>query len=747
MDDDDVVIALYPFPPGSESLPWVEKMLASEKNSRFVVPANDHSATDVSHDTTHDWRDGPRLQFRWDDASKMQHKFSIGSDEESCDVVIPTADSLRGIGDRQGCLAFDAQDRLVYQDTRDANLPGDGSAVLFDGQGDVKRRRFTWILGGTEFVDTEHPVIVLKLHDKLSFRVHVPSRDWTTNAHKEKVARFRHQSGLQHNAFPSFLNDRTTVAPITGARLLPRGPVFIERTAPLGSGGFGLVKRLYDEATKTEENQDFSRYIVRIIDGSMDPVPTIDLEYVPGGSLHSQHVQARLNGDEVLAVLEQTLKALIFLHGMTPPVAHRDVKSANILVMQRDRTGVAAPAHAPPDDDNNHDKRRDCIHIKLADLGLSKDEDLTTMGIGTCRFMGPELHRAPMAGDDTKGKYTCAVDVWALGVVIFDLVRKPAKAATRNQQGQPAENTNKNIVAGGPSLCKTILDQVAKEEGDVAAFVARYMVRWEPSERLSARACLTRMHQELLVGPGRDAPALGTGAPASALANPSDKPACDHTTVLPPLPPNASFSQAQSSVVGPPAPPQNSLARPWAPSTRTSSKRAHSNDAPTQASRRRKTASGQAHHVRQRTADEDDDAGNVTEKATGNTTEKATGNTTEKATSNTVDTAAMPPPPPKPSLSQAQSAVAGPPASHSLVIRSSAPSGGPSSKRAHCNDAPTQASRRRKTASGQAYHVRQRTDDDDDTGNAAVNATSNTTEKTTGNTTENATDNGNAAEE
>lgn len=68
-------------------------------------------------------------------------------------------------------------------------------------------------------------------------------------------------------------------------------------------------------------------------------------------------------------VLEDTIRGLNYLHGNDPPIIHRDLKSANLLL-------------------------DDSFHVKICDFGLARIRDYSvnlTANVGTAQWMAPEV--------------------------------------------------------------------------------------------------------------------------------------------------------------------------------------------------------------------------------------------------------------------------------------------------------------------------------------------------------------------
>ena len=158
---------------------------------------------------------------------------------------------------------------------------------------------------------------------------------------------------------------------------------------------------------------------------------------------------------ETVSILHQGLQALEYLHSHQMDrtrIAHRDIKPANVLVVSR----------SP-------------FLIKLADFGLAQDRSDLVTHCGTFFYAAPEVHE--------RKPYTTAVDIWSLGVVVFQYAYGlPEEAPQRGPQ--------RSMRGRARAWCQQLVDEV--NHGDshpLKDLLSAYMLRMEPLQRLSADQC------------------------------------------------------------------------------------------------------------------------------------------------------------------------------------------------------------------------------------------------------------------
>ena len=100
----------------------------------------------------------------------------------------------------------------------------------------------------------------------------------------------------------------------------------------------------------------------------------------------------QLRWGRLLNMALDAAKGMLYLHTRTPPIAHRDLKSANLLVDSQ-------------------------WHVKVADFNLSRalesNLSASTLFITNPRWLSPEV----LSGHPGQ----LAADVWAFGTVLWEL--------------------------------------------------------------------------------------------------------------------------------------------------------------------------------------------------------------------------------------------------------------------------------------------------------------------------------------
>ena len=216
----------------------------------------------------------------------------------------------------------------------------------------------------------------------------------------------------------------------------------------LGKGGFGIcykcicieTKKIYAlKELKLEENRKVSEYkihkdldhknIVKLIEYyDNKKILYLLLEYCENKGLSSiLKKRKKLKEIEVQYYITNLIKAIKYLHEQR--VVHRDIKPSNIFLT-------------------------DILKVKLGDFGISTN--ISPGGyiygkVGTPDYMAPEI----IAG---KG-YSFEVDIWAIGIIIYQLILGELPFHDRDKNNQ--KNKIINIEYGFP--IKAIISDAAKD--------------------------------------------------------------------------------------------------------------------------------------------------------------------------------------------------------------------------------------------------------------------------------------------
>ena len=160
-------------------------------------------------------------------------------------------------------------------------------------------------------------------------------------------------------------------------------------------------ERLMQEAQAASALDHPNICTIHEIDETPDGRLFLALAYYDGETLKQRVARGPLPIDQAVDIASQVARAVLAAH--EAGIVHRDIKSANILVTRRGE-------------------------VKLLDFGLAKlagQTALTRTGttVGTVAYMSPEQ----INGDNA----TERSDVWALGVVLYEILDRAAAVPRR----------------------------------------------------------------------------------------------------------------------------------------------------------------------------------------------------------------------------------------------------------------------------------------------------------------------------
>ncbi|PHH72470.1 hypothetical protein CDD80_4512 [Ophiocordyceps camponoti-rufipedis] len=408
MPDTDLIACLYP-------LSGPQQWNPAKASALYVSPNHPKPTQSAASDSSR-FPNLPRFEIRFSNVPPSPHGVVFGCHPKS-DVVLP---SNLGLDKYHLGLTFDDANCLIVRDWgSDA-----GTKVTYNGYLNEARHGFEWIVGGHPTLMANTMTIEIMLGGLINFRIVAVNHDVTSPAYIANVNRFRQGTATVDSLFQEL----------------------------------DILSRLI-----TERPKNWNPNIVQLLEATFDEWPKLYLEYIPGGSLADCD---DISVAESVSVLQQCLSALKYLHGLKPPVAHRDIKAANILVQWR-RAGQ--------------------LLVKFGDFGLAKDSGVMMSFCGTRQYMAPEIYQDWNDGSNGKNAagYSVAVDIWSLGVVIYKLVC-----------GLPQGG-------GMMSWCKRVVSKLerdfAQRPDELKELLLTAMVVLVPESRGSAQTCYD-MAMRLTIG-------------------------------------------------------------------------------------------------------------------------------------------------------------------------------------------------------------------------------------------------------
>ena len=174
------------------------------------------------------------------------------------------------------------------------------------------------------------------------------------------------------------------------------------------------------------------------------------MEYIPRGNIYSlvQREGFRtVTLQEIASIMKDVISAVYFLHHMHPKIVHRDIKPENVLL-----------------DNNNHAKLTDFGWSNYMEGGIKR-----TTVCGTPVYLAPEI--ITNRGHDEH------VDIWCIGVLLFELIAGYAPFSGDNEQ-----NIRYNIA-------KMKINWPSNMDTDAADLISR-ILKYNPEERISLEQML-----------------------------------------------------------------------------------------------------------------------------------------------------------------------------------------------------------------------------------------------------------------
>ncbi len=252
-----------------------------------------------------------------------------------------------------------------------------------------------------------------------------------------------------------------------------------------------------------------SEHVARVMDTGVlaGGAPYLVMEYLEGMDLGALVVErGRVHVDDAIEYVLQACEAIVEAHELG--IVHRDLKPANLFLAHR--------ADGSP-------------LVKVLDFGISKvagsgsRSQLTSASVlmGSPRYMSPEQM---MSAKDVDAR----TDIWALGVILYELVTGKAVWHADTMQGlcaliasAPAPRLRESVPGAPQVLDDVVARCLTKAVDDRVASIADLAQALSPIAPSSARTSIERIlrvGRKERTGPRSGAPAAASAVGAAAAA-------------------------------------------------------------------------------------------------------------------------------------------------------------------------------------------------------------------------------------
>ncbi|HEV3143691.1 MAG TPA: protein kinase [Gemmataceae bacterium] len=219
-----------------------------------------------------------------------------------------------------------------------------------------------------------------------------------------------------------------------------------------------------------------------------DGCPYFSMEYLEGGSLAQRLTGTPLPARPAARLTETLARAIQYCHERG--VVHRDLKPANILLVSGERS-EAEPQREPSS------TLHSLLTPKITDFGLAKDLEGESGHTQTGAILGTASYMAPEQADGQVKKIGPAVDVYALGAILYEFLtgKPPFRGATlldtleqvRSQEPVPPSRLQTKLPRDLSTICLKALAKSPTGRYSSAAELADDLQRFLDGKPIQAR--------------------------------------------------------------------------------------------------------------------------------------------------------------------------------------------------------------------------------------------------------------------